>query len=204
MSTAREAKKAELKKRLIDAAEAEIIEHGLAGLKARAVTARAGCALGSLYTVVEDLDMLVIEVNSRTLTELGATLTDAVSKAGDTPQHALQALALRYADFAIAHQPLWLSLFEHRLPEGQDIPEWHKQEHAVLVEVIAPHLAKLRPDMTREALILRTRTTFAAVHGVVYLALQGRFVGVPMEALKSEIAGLVETLTAGAAQMTKD
>ncbi|MEJ2022665.1 MAG: TetR/AcrR family transcriptional regulator [Maritimibacter sp.] len=203
MGNSRAEKKAELRNRLIEAAEIEIVEHGLAGLKARAITARAGCALGGLYTAFEDLDMLVVEVNSRTLKQLGAVLTEAVAQNATTPEQALQTLATRYADFAIEHQRLWLSLFEHRLAEGREIPEWHKKEHAVLLEVIVPHLEKLRPDMDKEQLLLRTRTTFAAVHGVVYLTLQGRIVGVPLPQLKSELVGLVETMTIGASLITR-
>lgn len=199
MTSNREEKRADLKRRLIEAAEAEIAAHGLAGLKARAVTTRAGCALGALYTAFEDLDMLVIEVNSRTLARLGAALGTDLPQ--DSPESALQALAARYADFAVANRPLWLALFEHRMSEGREVPDWHRRDHAVLVELIVPQLARLRPDMSPEALALRARTTFAAAHGVIYLALQGRFVGVPMAALKSEIAGLVETLTAGARQI---
>lgn len=199
MTSNREEKRADLKRRLIEAAEAEIAAHGLAGLKARAVTTRAGCALGALYTAFEDLDMLVIEVNSRTLARLGAALGTDLPQ--DTPESALQALAARYADFAVANRPLWLALFEHRMSEGREVPDWHRRDHAVLVELIVPQLARLRPDMPPEALALRARTTFAAAHGVIHLALQGRFVGVPMAALKSEIAGLVETLTAGARQI---
>lgn len=199
MTSNREKKRADLKRRLIEAAEAEIAAHGLAGLKARAVTTRAGCALGALYTAFEDLDMLVIEVNSRTLARLGAALGTDLPQ--DSPESALQALAARYADFAVANRPLWLALFEHRMSEGREVPDWHRRDHAVLVELIVPQLARLRPDMSPEALALRARTTFAAAHGVIHLALQGRFVGVPMAALKSEIAGLVETLTAGARQI---
>lgn len=199
MTSNREEKRADLKRRLIEAAEAEIAAHGLAGLKARAVTMRAGCALGALYTAFEDLDMLVIEVNSRTLARLGAALGTDLPQ--DSPESALQALAARYADFAVDNRPLWLALFEHRMSEGREVPDWHRRDHAVLVELIVPQLARLRPDMSPEALALRARTTFAAAHGVIHLALQGRFVGVPMAALKSEIAGLVETLTAGARQI---
>lgn len=202
MGQNREEKKADLKARLIAAAEAEIAEHGLAGLKARAVTARAGCALGALYTAVEDLDMLVVEVNSRTLARLGASLSEAMAGATG-PEAALQALAARYIDFALENRALWLALFEHRLPEGRDFPDWHRQEHAVLLTVIAPHLAALRPDLSGEALVLRGRTTFAAVHGVVHLALQGRFVGLPLQSLRAEVAALVETMTAGAAALAR-
>jgi AcrR family transcriptional regulator len=196
MGNNRDEKKADLKTRLIEAAEAEILLHGLTGLKARAVTTRAGCALGALYTAVEDLDMLVVWVNSRTLARLGALLRDQVEGAA-SPGAAMQALAAAYVDFALANKALWLSLFEHRLGPGREFPDWHRQEHAVLIEVITPHLAALRPDLSPEARVLRARSTFAAVHGVVHLALQGRFVGLPLTALRAEVASLVETLTVG-------
>ena len=55
----REVKKAELRERLIQAARSRIRENGLSGLRARDITADAGCALGALYTAFEDIDTLV-------------------------------------------------------------------------------------------------------------------------------------------------
>lgn len=80
MKTKREEQRDDLKKRLVDAAEARIAAGGLSGLKARDVTADAGCALGALYNVVEDLDRLILLVNSRTLARLGAALKAAVPR----------------------------------------------------------------------------------------------------------------------------
>jgi len=202
MGNNRDEKKADLKTRLIDAAEAEILAQGLTGLKARAVTARAGCALGALYTAVEDLDMLVVWVNSRTLARLGELLCAQVVRA-ITPGQALQVLAATYVDFAVANRALWLALFEHRLAAGRAFPDWHRQEYAVLIDVITPHLAALRPDLSPDALVLRPRSTYAAVHGVVHLALQGRFVGLPLAVLRAEVAALVETLTVGSQQLRR-
>lgn len=201
MGNNREERRAELQHRLIDAAEAQIATQGLAGLKAREVTAEAGCALGALYTAFEDLDRLVLQVNSRTLARMGAALREAATAAGEDPEAVLQALAATYTDFALAHRRLWLALFEHRLPEGVEMPDWHRREHEVLITVIVPPLARLRPDLDLAALTLRARTVFAATHGVVALALQGRFVGVPVELLRAEVAALVETMARGARQV---
>ncbi|MEC3860650.1 TetR/AcrR family transcriptional regulator [Mesobacterium sp. TK19101] len=197
MKNNREEKRADLRNRLIAAAERQIAEKGLAGLKARDITAEAGCALGALYNAVEDLDMLVLHVNSRTLTRLGKTLLSAAEPA-DTADDTMQALAAAYVGFACENRRLWIALFEHRLPEGREIPDWHKRDHAVLIEVIIPPLRQLRPDLDKTALTLRARTTFAAVHGVVQLALQGKFVGVPLDHLRDEVAALVLSMTRGA------
>ena len=143
--------------------------------------------------------MLVLHVNARTLTRLGAALRATLPDEAEDPETAMQALASAYITFATENRRLWQTLFEHRLPEGRGIPDWHKRDHAVLIEVIVPPLSRLRPDLGAEALALRARTIFAAVHGVVHLALQGRFVGVPAEALREEVAALVETLARGSA-----
>ncbi|MDA5095857.1 TetR/AcrR family transcriptional regulator [Aliiroseovarius sp. KMU-50] len=198
MGNKRDEKRAELRKRLIEAAEDQISQQGIDGLKARAVTAQAGCALGALYNAFEDLDMLIMHVNSRTLARLGAALRSALPEQETSPEEVMQALATRYVDFACENHKLWIALFEHRPPEGHEIPEWHRQDHAVLIEVIVAPLKQLRPDLDDQALVLRSRTTFAAVHGVVLLALQGRFVGVPMQDLRQEVSALVSAMTRGA------
>lgn len=189
-------RKADLRTRLIAAAEAEIAEKGLLGLKARDVTQRAGCALGAIYNAVADLDELVMRVNSRTLERLGAALAPA-SNAG-SPEAVTLALADAYAVFALENRRLWSALFEHRLPEGVEMPDWHRLEHEVLIARIVQPLRQLRPDLPEDEIRLRVRTLFGAVHGVVHLALQGRLVGVPEPQLRQEVAALVGALVVGA------
>lgn len=189
-------RKTDLRTRLIDAAEAEIAAKGLLGLKARDVTQRAGCALGAIYNAVADLDELIMRVNSRTLERLGAALAPA-SDAG-SPAEVTLALADAYAVFALDNRRLWSALFEHRLPEGVEMPDWHRQEHEVLIARIVAPLHSLRPDLPDQEIRLRVRTLFGAVHGVVHLALQGRLVGVPEALLRQEVAALVGALVLGA------
>ena len=57
----------EIGKRLIE-------EEGLSSVQARRIAVEAGCAVGSIYNVFEDLDELIIELNRRTLDELEAKL----------------------------------------------------------------------------------------------------------------------------------
>jgi AcrR family transcriptional regulator len=196
MATKREENRDDLRKRLIDAAEARIARQGLAGLKAREVTSDAGCALGALYNAFEDLDRLILHVNSRSLARLGAALEAAVP-AGAAPKEVLLALAQGYVDFALENYQLWSAMFNHRLPDGVEAPEWHREEHRVLIAQIIKPLHALRPDLEGLALQRRAKTVFAAVHGVVYLGLTGRFVGTPREVLPSEVAALVEAMMRG-------
>lgn len=198
MATTREEKRAALQERLIDAAEAQIAAKGLRGLKAREVTAEAGCAVGALYNAFEDLDMLIVHVNSRTLLRMGAALKAAAPGPEASAAEMFRALAAAYVAFAAENRRLWTALFEHRLPdEDTEWPEWHLRNHAVLIELIVGPLARVRPDLPLQALVLRARTLFAAVHGVVHLGLGKSVVGVPKELLEAEVIGLVDAVVRG-------
>ena len=198
MAGLREEKRDNLKMRLIDAAEAQIAAEGLVGLKARVVTAAAGCALGALYTAFEDLDRLILHVNSRTLARLGAAL-EVACPAGQGPKQALAALAQGYVGFALQNYRLWAALFSHHLPAGVEAPEWHIKDHAVLIAQIIRPLSQLRPDLNPTALQQRARTVFSAVHGVVAMAVTGRYVTTPQQDLPGEVAAIVDALTRGLA-----
>src|SRR5437763_6165690 len=117
-------RRAHLKDALIAAAERTVESHGLRALRARALAEEVGCAVSAIYNVVDDLDDLVLLVNSRTLAALERDLAAAIDKCADTasgPEGAigrLVRLALGYLDFAAANTLRWRALFEHRMPEG--------------------------------------------------------------------------------------
>jgi AcrR family transcriptional regulator len=181
MAGRRAEKREDLKARLIEAARNRIAKEGLANLRARDVTQDAGCALGGLYTVFSDLSELVFHVNS------------------GTPTDRLRNLARGYLAFAVANRNLWKALFEHYPPEGSPTPEWHLAEHMFLMGVIAEPLAELQPDLSAADRAIRARTLFGAVHGVISISLEARFVGLPPERLERELDEFVLTIAAGAA-----
>ena len=196
MAGKREMKRDDLKARLIEAARGRIAENGLASLRARDVTQDAGCALGGLYTAFRDLDDLVLHVNSETLGLLEKELLDELAGEGD-PARQLRILAHGYMKFALGQRNLWASLFEHRVPEGTEVPDWHLDKHMFLIQFIARPLAVLNPEMTGEDLRIRALTLFSAVHGIISISLEGRFVGLPRGRLESELDNFVSMLAAG-------
>ncbi len=196
MRNDRDARRKALQDRLIAAASALIEERGLRGLKARDITARAECALGALYTAVEDLDQLVILVNAQSLRRLGAELNALVAEPSP-PKETLQNLAKGYVSFALNNENLWSAIFHHELPVGADVPGWVNAEYEVLIEKIAEPLSIMRSDLAPEDLRQRAQTLFGAVHGVVQLSMMGFGVGAPRDRLASEVAELVDTLIDG-------
>ena len=198
MAGKREAKREDLRQRLISAARDRIAANGLAGLRARDVTQDAGCALGGLYTVFRDLDDLVLQVNAATLDRLEADLVAALSGEPD-PARQLRILAHGYLAFALAHRHLWAALFEHRVPDGVEVPAGHLDKHMFLIQFIARPLAILNPGLGEEDLRVRALTLFSAVHGIISISLEGRFVGIPRGRLEAELDAFVALLAAGSA-----
>lgn len=195
MATKREAKREVLRDKLITAAGRQIADGGLAGLRARDVAAEAGCALGGIYTVFADLDDLILHVNAQTLERMGRDLVEAVGdrRAGD----ALKALARGYARFASENPNLWAALFDHRMTDGGPSPDWLLARHAALAQHIVPPLAAIQPELSRADLDIRARSYFAAVHGIVSMSLQQRFLGLPGERLEPELDAFVDVVVAG-------
>lgn len=193
MAGKREIVRLELTRNLLDAAEKRISKQGLDALRARDVTNDAGCGLGTIYKCFADLDDLIIHVNSATLSHLKQALTEASERLAD-PIDVLKALAFAYVEFAQGNYQLWRALFEHRLPEGQQVPDWYQQENTALLDFITQPVSALEPDLTDLQLASRSRTLFAAIHGVVSISLEGRFVGLEGSVLKDEIGELVERM----------
>ncbi len=194
--TKREIKKQKLKEKLLQAARNRIQNNGLMELRARDITSDAGCALGGLYTAYDDIDNLVLHVNSITLNALGSELKQKAEGEKDPVQRLIQ-LARGYLKFACDNHNLWSALFHHRMPEGVLVPKWHLAEHAVLFEEIAMPLAQLNPKLGQEELTTLSRSMFTAVHGIVSISLQDRFIAVPRQELDTQLTQFVEFLIKG-------
>lgn len=199
MAGVREAKREALREALIVAATRRVETGGIKELNARTVTKDAGCALGSLYTAFEDLDDLIIHMNSRTLQRLGETIAGASAAMGAEadPVDRLKALARAYVRFAEDNHSLWVALFDYASLTNTTIPQWHQNEQDVLVREIVGPVQALSPDMPAEDVANRVRMLFSAVHGIVSLSLEDRFIGVPRDRLDDELLGFIDQMVAG-------
>jgi AcrR family transcriptional regulator len=196
MAESTDARRADLRRHLIEAADRRISREGLAALRARDLARDAGCSVGAIYTVFADLDDLVFAVNSRTLDRLDAALRQASARTPD-PARILIDLAAAYLDFAVSHRREWMALFEHHIPESREVPGWYTQQNARLIEHAAEPLGRLfadKPDVDTSSL---ARALFSAVHGIVLLGLEERFVAVPPGAILEQIEILVGAVLRG-------
>jgi len=180
---------------LIRAAESAIELGGLRNLKAREIADAAGCALGAIYNLVEDMDEIVLRVGMRTL----ARLDDALSKAAQRRRlnstadavERLIRIAIEYCRFAAANKNLWRTLFEHQMTNDKPVPTWFVDEQIRLFEHPSAPLRLLMSEAEERDVAMMSRTLFAAVHGIVLFGVEERMISVPRPLLEKSIADFV-------------
>ncbi|WP_018184407.1 TetR/AcrR family transcriptional regulator [Kaistia granuli] len=161
----------ELKRLALEAAEVIALEEGLRGLTVRRVAERIGYAPGTIYNLFANLDDLIVQLNGMTLDALAVELGAA---AGGSPATRPQRLVEAYFDFVESRPRLWSLLFEHRLPEGADLPDWYRPKLAALIGLVAEALEPLMPDRSAEARYAATVTMWAGLHGISTLAVSAK------------------------------
>jgi AcrR family transcriptional regulator len=161
----------ELKRLASEAGRAIASEEGLRGLTVRRVAERIGYAPGTLYNLFANLDDLIVQINGSTLDALGVVLAEAAKA---DPEDRPRKLVEAYFDFVESRPRLWSMLFEHRLPEGEDLPDWYRPKLAALLALVAEALGPLMQDQTREARQAIIVTMWAGLHGISTLAVSSK------------------------------
>lgn len=176
-----------LRETLIALAERTISHEGLSALRARDLAKEAGCAVGAIYNVFDDLTDLVLTVNARTFHRLAADVTAALGKAPDNALDQLIAMGEAYHVFAAQNYPSWRAIFDVDRDPAKAPPEWYLQELAHLFSYIDKPLARALPDMAADERQLFVRTLFTSVHGIVMLGLDPRSAAVRKEDIDTMI-----------------
>ncbi len=193
-----EKRRAELRERLVDIAEAQTRKDGSASLRARALAEEAGCAVGAIYNVFTDMPGLQLAVNGRTFARLGERVTKAVSEVREAPPvERLVVMAKAYLHFAVDDPKLWRALFEVEMTQDSEVPEWYMRDLGQLFAIIAEPLAELDPNASQDEIDLRTRALFSSVHGIVMLGLERRISGVPIARMEEMIEFLLRRFASG-------
>ncbi len=182
-----------LREALIDAAQAQIAQGGIASVKARALAGEVGCSVGAIYNVFQDLGALILEVNGRTFRALGARVAASQQGLeGCAPVDCLIRMSHAYLDFAVENTRLWQALFEVEMSTDMEVPAWYLEELSRLFAHIRAPLSRRWPERSEAELDLLTRGLFSSVHGIVLLGLQNRISGVPRDKVAAMIATVLQ------------
>lgn len=169
---------------------------GLDALQARRIAKEAGCAVGSLYNVFGDIDGLIAAINGVTLGKLGSALTIAQAAcAGGTLKERLLALALAYTRFAMENHRAWDAVFKHRRAAGSDVPPSYVADQMRLIGVIEGVIQGTAADADARA--RQARALFAAIHGIVALAMDDRLAGIARAELEDQVRFMVDVIAHG-------
>jgi AcrR family transcriptional regulator len=154
------------------------------------------CSLGELSRSIVSVDGLVIEVNSRTLDRLLASVSNDAVRA-DSPQEAVQSLCRVFLSFCQQHRPFVALLFHHPFDEGYARPQWYLDQVAACFKPMENALQRLAPSRTPEACAMAARAVWSQVFGVFYLLYNHRLDAVGIESQGALVRFSIETFLKG-------
>lgn len=160
----------ELKNMAIQAGYDLIEERGFQNFSARAVAAKMGYTVGTLYHLFGDLDTFILHVNARTLDEWYDEEVKGVPK---KPEQRARYFAHSYYEYARKNYNRWIALYEHRMQDDKRVPDWYVPKmmrmFALINDAVMPHVNNDAKKAERIAKLM-----WASVHGISTLALQGK------------------------------
>jgi AcrR family transcriptional regulator len=197
----------EMRAKMLAIAKRVVAEEGLGALQARRVADEAGCAVGTIYNVFKNLDNLIIETNSATLSDLGESIVliaqqgASITGPGAIAER-LQALGLAYLDFAVSQNRSWRAVFDHHMAPGNPVPDWYRQKQAKLFALIEQVLREVIVDERRCS--RAARALFSAVHGVVMLSLAETLGPTDRAETEAQVRFIIRAVAEGVARADLD
>lgn len=152
------------------AARGLVESKGVQGLTTRAVAARMGYAVGTLYHLFNNLDDLVYALNAQTVAQLREAMESALAGLR-SPRKKLLAIAHAYLEFALANANLWRLAFEYQPSDHGPTPAVIRQQTDPVILIGVAAFKELSPAAKPDQLRLRTAAFWSGIHGVCHLTL---------------------------------
>jgi AcrR family transcriptional regulator len=189
--------RAELEALILAEGHRLMAETGYGRFSAREVAKRIGYSIGTIYNVYGSHNALVTAINSHTFT-LWAEMMRA--RLAEDPEDRIAVLVESYFSFSAANPNLWMAIYEHRLPSGEEIPERYRAQRAELTGIVEEEIRRVLPPDRAEKAAGLARSLVATVHGHCVFALTGTFALLgEMDPQGAALARVRETLSAAAA-----
>lgn len=186
----------QIRQMALDAAESIIAKDGYKGLTTRNVAQAIGYTVGTLYLVFENLDDLVLQVNSRTLDGLYEWLRARRASSNDIREDLLS-LADAYIAYAQTETARWNLLFEYVAEQGNDLPDWYLAKLNTifgLVEATLKPMAEHRSELEIQQV---ARVLWASVHGICTLKIRNRMDLAGGQTTEEMVRTLIDTFLRG-------
>lgn len=159
----------QIKAMVLQAAEATLVEDGLAALNLRTVAADIGYTVGSVYMVFTNRADLLLHINTRTLDAIAATLSAIPLAEQKKP---IDALALAYLEYASQNFNRWRIIFDSPLPLGSKTAEGYQDKLNTLFNPLENQLAQLAPTTTKAQQKRAAWALGCSIHGICIMSLK--------------------------------
>ena len=147
-------------------------EVGYPQFSGREVARRAGYSVGTIYNVFGSLDGLLAAINTRTFVLWAQELRRRLNQSGEDR---IASLVEGYFAFALENPLTWSAIYEHRVPEGQGLPEADLEGRATLTLIVEEEVVKALPKNTDLDVARYARSLIATVHGHCSYVVSGSF-----------------------------
>lgn len=158
----------ELRQRILEAAQGIIERDGLIGLSAREIARAIGYSPGTLYNIFENLDDLLLTLQTHMLAELVEVMKAVPEE--KTPQATIDALARAYLDFALRNKLMWNLLFTHSIPTQMLAPTALVDNVNKISELVERPIGQMLKSSNKQETELAAKALWAGVHGVTAIA----------------------------------
>lgn len=166
----------DLKQKIIKTSYKIVKEHGLNKLTIRAITKEVECAIGMPYKLFQNMDEIILEVNSITLQEIYTKIENSYN---DTNSHIqnIHNIANAYISYSKESYNLWSMLFEYKISDKTQLSEKYRkkvEQNFLLIEKIIKEIKESNSGSINSTPKIAARVLWTGIHGVCILANDGK------------------------------
>lgn len=171
--------KEELRELVIGSSIELIKQDGFVNFSTRKVAAKIGYSVGTLYNVFDNHDDILLYVNERTLDDLYEDVLKQL--AANKSSHPIKVMAEQYYQFAKDNFNLWSVLFEYRLNDLKELPDWYRKKIDRFVALVEEKLKNDVPDDRKRN--IAAKLLWTGVHGITVLSFSDKLKSVADESV---------------------
>lgn len=145
-----------------------VAKEGWRKLTARTLAKEMGYSVGTLYNLFGNLDDLILHLNANTLEGLRVEMAEVPLKG--EPNKDMAALLKVYLSYVAQNAHMWAVLFEHSLPEDQELPDWYLNKVGELLGLVEEAISPFFKNGQESARKENAATIWAGLHGIGSLA----------------------------------
>ena len=164
--------RAELEELILAEGHRLMAEVGYPRFSAREVAKRVGYSVGTIYNLFGSNHRLILAINSRTFLMWAAAMRERLT---ENPSDRIAVLVDGYFRFASENPNLWMAIYEHRTPEGEELPERYRKQRGELTGMVEAEIARVLPETALGKAPPLARSLVATVHGHCVFTLTGTF-----------------------------